>query len=196
MLCNRWLFFLVLLLAGCSALNENPTAEGRRRSLGNWPLGVLADGDTAPVFSGTSTLQYYFVCQTEYLPTAQEIATSARWKVNFVNFTKPTADLFDGDTQSVDLAAGVVYDRRGGWFLVVPIVDRIAGACGITVDGVIFVRRDLFRGKLGDGLVRCKYKYPNPDGDPAMDEYFDSDMTLVGVLQPKSGRADHAGAPK
>lgn len=157
----------------------------------HWPLEILSNGELSPVHSGAVTLQYYFVCRTQHVPTNKEASEEARWKVNFSNFTKPSGDLFDGDTTTVELAAGLVHDRRGGWFLVVPVVDRIAGRCGITRDGVIFVQRNLFTTKLGDGLVRCKYKHPNPDGDPEQDNYFDSDMTLIGF--PTSSAAQGSG---
>jgi hypothetical protein len=133
-------------------------------------------------------LQYYFVCQTKLVPTTDERTQQARWKVNFINFTKTRADLFDGDTTQVHGAAGIIYDEIGGWFLVVPVVERIAGDSGITPDGMIFVRRDLFKDKLGDGLVRCKYKHPNPTGEPSQDILFNSDMTLIGIPMADASR--------
>lgn len=178
------LFFSLAFLTACvTDTGHALSPEGRKRSTSSWPLSVLSDADIAPVESGAQAITFYFVCQTEYLPTPDEQKPSARWKLNFVNFTRSSGELYDCDTTKLQGAAGIIQDELGGWFLVVAPRDRISGEAGITVDGIIYVRRDLFTEKFGDGLIRCKYKYPNQSGDPSNDRVFASDMTLMGIVQ-------------
>lgn len=172
---------LAFLTACATDTGFTLSPEGRKRSDSAWPLSVLSDADVAPVESGAQAITFYFVCQTKFLPLPHEKMPDARWKLNFVNFTRASGELFDCNTTTVQGAAGLIQDELGGWFLVVPPVERISGEAGITKDGIVFVRRDVFTTKFGDGLVRCKYKHPNRDGNPDEDRVYSSDMTLMGI---------------
>lgn len=196
------MFFVSLsgcaLVPGGEALE--PGSGGRRLNPSEWPLNFLSRGETAAISTETYPVQYYWICQVRYATLPEDVSEQALWKVNFLNFTKPTADLFDGDTKQMQGAAAIVYDDIGGWFLIVPVVDRIGGDSGITRDGIIFVRRSLYDAKLGDGMIRCKYKYPNPSGLQRNDQYLTSSMTLIGLRvqggQTTNGAAMHVQSPK
>lgn len=158
------------------------SSRGRRfRPGAAVPLHLLASG-TAAITTETREVDFYFVCQTKYEPTAEEAQPHARWKVNYYTFTVQNTDFFDVTTRRLTGAAGVQWDDNGGWFAVVSPTPYIQGDYGITNDGFLYIRAKIFKQKLGEGgLIRARYKHPNPSGDLSTDQVYTSDMTLVGL---------------
>ncbi len=177
------LFLSLVVLAGCGVLDVG--LGPRVRNDGSWPLAIFTAGDgQAAVSTVTRPVQFYFVCQTREQPRPDESGPAARWKVNFYTFVQQEMDYFDSATTTITGGFNLQFDEVGGWFLVVPVMDEIAGDYGITRRGVIYMRRDLVLAKLGKGIIRCKYKYPNLNGISGKDQFDSSDMTLMAASLP------------
>ncbi len=181
----------LVMLAGCG-LPEVGLGP-RVRNEGSWPLAIFTSGDSqAAVSTVTRPVQFYFVCQTQEQPRPEESGAAARWKFNFYTFVQQETDYFDSATTSITGGFNLQFDQVGGWFLVVPVVDEIVGDYGITKRGVIYIRRELVLAKLGKGIIRCKYKYPNPNGLSGKDQFDSSDMTLMAAALPVTAHAEIA----